>query len=164
MERKRSKYYLFYLKSSGKIYAYTDNKTYAEIFSSMRDEKLFFYKKEKLTSDEIKDLEEEASEKMMILYEFPLKDKKITFPITKHEKMNVEHFVLQAISVDMYLIAELIDPNIFQENVRDALNTLEWGSCYNTFHRVKCELENDRIKPDFLQCFLRLFGETMKER
>ena len=43
------KYYVFYKREDGDIYAYTDNKEYYRKFKEQRNMKKFIYKKKELT-------------------------------------------------------------------------------------------------------------------
>ena len=160
-KEKRNKYYLFYLRDTLSLYAYTDQKDLSDIFQMHRDMRKFIFKKMKLTSDDLKELSEEVPDKLLILYNFGKNNYKVQIPITQCEKLNMEHYVNQALCVDLFLIAERINPEIFQKEMRKALKTLKWDEYYKEYHEVITKVDTG-FAPDYLQCFLTLYASLFK--
>lgn len=159
---KRYPYTLFYRKDTGELYAYSDNKTLAKAFKVTRKESIFIIEQKLLSSSELKDIHDAVPDVLLIPYQFSIGKTTITLPITTREKLEIEHIVMQVINVSIYLNAS-INPEIFTPKIQESLRKINYTSIYRDYHSNNYD-ESESIKPDYLTCFLTLYGETMKER
>ena len=158
----RYKYDLFYRKDTGQLYAYTDNRTLAKGFKITRKESIFIHRNEMLSSSDLKDIHAEVPDALLQTYRFNLDSKTIVLPITTRERLELEHVVAQALNVSIYLTAD-INPNIFTHKIQELLKKISYTDVYNDYHDSSYN-RKDSVKPDYLTCFLSLYGDTMKER
>lgn len=155
------KYYLFYEKDDGSLYAYTNDKKIAKIFQLMRKKELFVYEEKKLNMDEIRSIFDVVPDTLLEPYDFYLGDLKITFPITTREKLHMEHMGISIATVDLYCSAK-IPPEIFEGEMKEALDEIGYTKAYREYHKGSQMM--DLFKPDFLSCFLDLFGYTLNDK
>ena len=159
MERK-TRYYFFYYH--GDFIGYTDNRKLAMKFENMRK---VYYELHYLTSNEIYQLESEYSSYQIISYDFELSDgswsRKI--PITKKERLEVQHLAIQTADVDIYLYAE-IPPELFTEPYRKALRLEGYEGAYREVIRDESDTDGEPVyfKPNYARTFLLLYGHTLR--
>ena len=67
---KEYKYYLFYLKEDGSLYAYTNQKILAKAFHETREKSIFIYREKMLTSSDLKEIYEETPDTLIEAYKF----------------------------------------------------------------------------------------------
>lgn len=158
---KEYKYYFFYLKENGNLYAYTNRKNMAKVFHETREKSIFIYKKEMLTSSDLKNINEEEPDCLIEAYKFYLGKNEIILPITLREKLQLEHTINQALSVSIYCCAT-ISPEIFTKEIKDCLYKIHYTDIYDEYHFGNFNIT--RLTPDYLTCFLSLFGNTMRKR
>ena len=158
---KTHKYYLFYLKEDGNLYAYTNEKVLAKAFHETREKSIFIYKEEMLTSSDLKDIYEETPDVLIEPYKFQLGKTDLIIPITSREKLQLEHTVIQTLSTSIYCCAT-IPPDIFSSKIKECLEEIQYTDIYKEYHSGGFNLT--RLAPDYLTCFLNLFGHTMRKR
>ena len=158
---KEYKYHHFYLKENGKLYAYTDKKVLAKAFQETRDKSIFIYKDEMLNSSDLREIYEESPDTLIETYKFNLGKTELILPITSREKLQLEHVVMQTLSISIYCCATL-DPDIFTKKIKDCLDKIQYTDVYNECHYDYSSIA--KIRPDYLTCFLSLFGDTMRKR
>lgn len=158
---KRYPYTLFYMKDTGELYAYTDNKTLARAFRSTRKESIFIMSEKMLSSSDLKEIHDELPDTLIEPYKFDMYNSDIVLPITMREKLEIEHVVSQTIGVSIYLSAN-INPAIFTKKVQESLKKVKYVEVYNEYHSGKYKYPE--LKADYLTCFLSLYGETMRKR
>lgn len=155
------KYHCFYRADTGELYAYTDDKVYAKIFRKTRDMGIFIYQEKMLTSLDLKDIHDEVPDALITIYTFDLSNNELYFPITLREKLTVEHTVQQTITASIYCATAGVPIEIFTKKIQKHLNILGYKDIYEEYSSGwSKDLSN--IKPDYLKCFLTLFGDTMK--
>lgn len=152
------KYYLFYSKKTGELYAYSNRKDLSEVFYKTRDTSIFIYKEEMLTSSDLKDIHDEVPDALIELYTFSLGKSSISIPITLREKLELEHTVAQAMYVSLYTSA-VIPPEIFTDKIKKYLDVIQYSSVYSECHSGKFDIT--KFQPDYLTCFLNLYGDMI---
>lgn len=158
---KEYKYYLFYLKEDGSLYAYTNQKILAKTFHETREKSIFIYKEKMLTSSDLKDIYEETPDTLIEAYKFKLGKTEILMPITSREKLQLEHVVTQTLCTSIYCCAT-VPPEIFTKKIKESLDEIQYTDIYNEYHLGDFNIA--KLEPDYLTCFLSLFGSTMRKR
>lgn len=158
---KRYKYYLFYLKKDGSLYAYTDKKILAKAFKETRDMSIFLYTEEMLTSLDLRDIHEEAPDTLLEIYTFHIGKTELSLSITLREKLSIEHVVVQTLSTSIYCCAS-VTPEIFTDKIKKCLEEIKYVDIYKEYHKGMFNLT--QLTPDYLTCFLHLYGNTMRKR
>ena len=158
---KEYKYYLFYLKEDGSLYAYTNQKILAKAFHETREKSIFIYREKMLTSSDLKEIYEETPDTLIEAYKFHFGKTEIVMPITAREKLQLEHTVTQTLCTSIYCCAS-IPPDLFTKKTRESLDILQYSDVYNEYHSG--EFNITKLTPDYLNCFLSLFGSTMRKR
>lgn len=158
---KEYKYYLFYLKEDGSLYAYTNQKILAKAFLETREKSIFIYKEKMLSSSDLKEIYEETPDTLIETYKFKLGKTEIFMPITSREKLQLEHVVTQVLCTSIYCCAT-IPPEIFTKKIKDRLDNIQYTDIYKEYHLGDFNIT--RLEPDYLTCFLSLFGSTLRKR
>ena len=179
MEDKKYKYWFFYIKpeylslvyteaDDSLLYAYTDNKEYAEIFKNQRDMEKFFIKKREIEKDEVNYLAKEFTREYLIKKEVKTKVGGIgsdiidyTLILTKTEDYTIQSTAHKVLMADIW-ISTWINPYIFKEEFVDALNNIGFVDRYNMTN-VKIsnriiDKMGENIQPDYLSTFIRHYG------
>ena len=94
---KEYKYYLFYLKEDGSLYAYTNQKILAKIFHETRENSIFILQEKMLTSSDLKESFEELPDTLIEAYKFHFGKTTIEMTIKTREKIQIENTVTQNI-------------------------------------------------------------------
>lgn len=145
------------------MYAYTDDKILADLFRLMRRKDLFYEKKVFASKDDLYDLHNRYAINQIELYrKFRIDRNEIHFPITRLEKINIEHKANQTM-VDLSVMVSDIPLSIFKPKLRRCLEQLGWGILYDEYHGVSDILTEKYIKPDLLKTFLYMYGDTLEE-
>lgn len=158
-------YWLFYKKSDNELYAYTDDKELYKLFKHQRNMKLFYYKKQELTKEDVRELTEEAYDRILseceLKYSENGKPGSIKMVITTMEKLSVMNESADLIACDIYTYA-WINPYIFKKDIIKSLKILKYIDCYNIVSK-EGDLKNLDIfsEADELALFLRYYGNTL---
>lgn len=155
------KYFLFYSKKNGELYAYTDKEILAKGFNATREHNMFVATDKMLTSSELKEIYDMAPDTLLEPYKFKMGKNDIVLPITLREKLQLEHTITQTLEVSIYMSAR-IDPNLFTEKIQHSLQVLKYVDIYKEYHSGEYSITN--LTPDPITCFLSLFGDTMRKR
>ena len=163
-----TKFWLFYLKETGKLYAYTSNKEYAYNFKLTRNMSKFIVKKVKLDSCEMNELYSSDVDGILSTYDGHTVDNKykiIDFSLimTKREikSVMVEETMAVSTSVLRYV---WVPPMVLNEKYLDPLRCL----LYPFLHAyIKDDSIDERvfrcIKSDSLKIILSIYGELFGE-
>jgi len=162
------KYWIYYLKDEDKLYAYTDNKEYANAFELDRDMKLFKKIKKVMTKDEIRYLAQEFQNSVLKEVQLDIFDKdrerwfKGTFVMTSEEYFTITLIEVQLMESELYQHC-WDNPWKFKIKIFKALEVLEYN---NVYRQISATADNKpaeiKVKPDLLGIFLRYYGNTMK--
>lgn len=160
---KKYKYWVFYTRRDGNMYAYTDQKIIEELFRMMRRKDIFYEKTIRAGRNDLKELHNRYAINQLELYKkFYLDKKQIIFPVTRLEKINIEHRANQAM-VDLAVIASSVPIEIFSKKIRKHLKCIGWDLFYEYYHGDKDIDIFTYVKPDLLKTFLTLYGDTIEE-
>lgn len=178
---KKYKYWFFYIKpeylhlvcteeSDSLLYAYTDNKEYAEIFKSQRDMNKFFIKKEKISKEEVNYLANNFMREYLIKKEINTKLKgigskiiKYDLILTKAEESCIQASACKILMVDIYTRA-WTNPYIFDNEYLSILENIGYVDRFNMMSTWKFKNNKDinrigeNIQPDLLSTFIREYG------
>lgn len=158
------KYWIYKLKNSNEIYAYTDDKNIALLFESQRNMKKFIKKKKELDRRGISFLAKEYRSNILKVCEYNTYDniKNITYrlAVTENEDLSVKNlsFVIRHIDIKKQCI---YDTRIFNSDIRKALKILG----YKTIYKENNDLafyDSPDIKIDTVNLFLKNYGKTME--
>lgn len=165
------KYWIYYLRdgTDNEIYAYTDNKEYAELFELDRNMSMFTCIKKKIGIDEINFLAREYQNcylkemKMRIFDKSKSKWINAVYITTVSEYLTVTTASISLIESDIYEHC-WYNPGIFKKNIFKALEVIEYNNVYrqitsNVYDDNETEIN---IKPDMLGIFLYYYGKTMR--
>ena len=160
---KTYKYYIFYKRSDGDIYAYTDNKEYYKKFKEQRNMKNFIYKKKELTGEQVSELAREYNngilENCSLKYSDNGKISHIKMIITKMEKFAVMNESSDLLSCEIYQYT-WISPEIFNDEIIKSLEVLNYTKCHNLLSKGNFYFEVF-TEADELGIFLRQFSDTI---
>lgn len=177
---KKYKYWFFYIKpkyidlvttenDDSLLYAYTDNKEYAELFESQRNMDKFFTKKRKIDKEEVNFLASQYMREYLIKKDIKTHSKGIGSKIIDYSLIltNTEYHILQSSvtqisSINMWKYTWL-NPYIFNNEYFQILKEIEFVEKFNTIARWKKsnnESNNtkSKIQPDYLAIFIKEFG------
>lgn len=170
---KNIKYWIYYLKDTDEPYAYTDNKSYAKLFESDRDMKLFNRIKKIVNKEEINYFAKEFQNKILNEYELKIFDKHRKrwmtgkFIFTVDEYITISNAEIQF--TEVYICQHCwYNPCVFNTKIFKALEILEYNNVYRylttTVTDDNCDYYDTgiKIKPDLLGIFLYYYGKTMK--
>lgn len=157
------RYFIFYKKSDGGIYAYTDTKEYYKKFKEQRNMKYFLYEKKDLTKEQVSELAREYNDRIMepcsLKYYDDGKIYSMKMILTKMEKITIMNESSDLLACGIYQYA-WIPPEIFNDEIIESLEVLNYTKCHklikhgNNFFDIFTEV-------DELGIFLRQFGDTM---
>ena len=153
-------YYIFYYRNQ--FYAYTDNKKDARDFLESRK---CAYEKQYFSMEDIRQLEADHCDKMIIRYDFELSDhtwaRKV--PVTKQEKLSFEHLAYQTAMVDIFIYAN-IPPKLFSKSYQEALDIVGYSSASDTMNSSETDTDicSVSFEPNYTRTFLYLYGDTLK--
>ena len=160
---KTYKYYIFYKRSDGDIYAYTDNKEYYKKFKEQRNMKNFIYKKKELTGEQVSELAREYNngilENCSLKYSDNGKISHIKMIITKMEKFAIMNESSDLLACGIYQYA-WIPPEIFNDEIIKSLKILNYTKCHNLLSKGNSFFEIF-TEADELGIFLRQFSDTI---
>ena len=172
------KYWFFYIKpdylhlvstesEDSLLYAYTDNKEYAESFKAQRDMNKFFMKKEKITKEEVNYLANNFMREYLIQKEVNTKLKSIGSKIikynlilTKAEESCIQASVYKILMVDIYTCT-WTNPYIFDIEYLSGLKNIGYVDKFNMMSTWKIKNNKnidkigENIQPDLLSAFIR---------
>lgn len=158
----RYKYFLFYLRDSGELYAYTDKKYYAKMFRTMRNMEIFLERKIDFSKEDLHELYECEPSNRLILFDFHTEQGGVvTFPITVTERTTVMHVSIQSCTVDLCSIASTIPYIIFSRKIQKYLHIVGYVNNYERFSKGTEEYPN-LLQPDYLSTFLHFYKDTLK--
>lgn len=168
MSKKKYKYWIYYLKSSNEIYAYTDNKVYAKSFENVRDMKMFNKVKKNLTKEEVNYLAREYQSNILKIFEYKTSNKNnsiisVTMVSTMIEHLTVTSQATRLICCDIYQYC-ILEPEMFNDKIYNALNILNYNKLYEHITNPKASLNNISIEVDELAIFINNFGKSINER
>lgn len=152
-------YYLYPIPHSDDIFAYTPDKKTAKKFEKMRVSGLFVPIIRDLDSEGLKDLYIYAPDKLLTIHKFKIGDEYIEIPMTANEWLTVQHTVIQGMEVDAYITCAKYPKKIFTKKFRESLRAigyLDYLEEYNGSDKIV------KQQPDYLSCFVTLYGETLK--
>lgn len=162
------KFYLFYIKPEGTLYAYTSNKKYMRQFVQVRNPDKFIMKKVKLDEVETNNLYQ--SQMYEILEEFHgqtyLNNKmaEFTMVLTKSE---VNRVISEAsiASSDMLTRVAIVPTQIINEKYLESLRTLLYPFVRESINWMGNEFSRkamSRIHVDYMKVILSEFKDTFK--
>jgi hypothetical protein len=168
MSKKKYKYWIYYLKSTNEIYAYTDNKDYAKSFENMRDMKMFIKVKKNLTKEEVNYLAREFQSNILKMYEYKTVNKNQTIVMvsivsTMIENITVNSQSTRLICCDLYTYCE-INPEFFNSKIKKALTVLGYCNLYEYVSETDSDLTKINIEVDELAIFIHNYGKSINER
>lgn len=110
------------------FYGYTDDKTTAAVFLSMRKQDVFYMKKIKMTESDFNDLDSMFYSFNKIAYEsLKISDKQsILIPITSGEEWYVCEYPSETMYEYIKTNIHIFSPEIFSEKMREALIALQY--------------------------------------
>ena len=156
-------YYLYF--KDNELYAYTDNKSYAKEFESVRNMDVFVKKKAKLVSSDINILALEYQSRMLTkksLYTF--NENGIGISIKMIMTM-VEYISVSNMSTSfVYNLSQLCwtSPLIFNDKYQSMLDILGYTFMNATLSGKFKKFDLFNMKVDQLSFFLDLFSDTLK--
>lgn len=154
------KYTLFYSVDDGELYAYTDNRKFACKFRNTRKKNIFVEKRRKLTSKELRFLNEEYPGGLLKETHYKIGD--LDFPIitTTMEYVTVLNWGVQVVEQELPLITMTISPKIFEDWVIDALDKIGYLALWRYItNQTSTSLP---ISPNYFMCFVHLYGKTLR--
>ena len=166
------KVYFFYRLYQGvlspTLYAYTDNKDYADIFNATR--KGFYLKEQKVTRKEMSDINHRLEHFSILPHSFTTK-REGGLGIEKVEVMTVlkeiEEIELRGDEIILRELSKHSFPiEIFEEEIQKILKTLNFDlTLFEMVENVNVkefdEVKRIRSSVDELSLFLTLYGETL---
>lgn len=168
MEEKLYKYWLYY--KDNELYAYTDNKEYAEKFEEFRNMDLFTRVKKRITKDDVNYLamEFQGSYLMSNTYKgYNTKNKKyynIEIITTEIESLNVGNKKVYMENAGLYHNC-VIDPYYFNNKLMVALKNIGYFSVYAVYKGIdEYPFELNIPKIDEISLFVYFYGNTIDER
>lgn len=157
------KYFLYYRKLDGELYAYTDKKKYASLFRRFRNAEYFIERCLNLSKEDLKDLYDNNHGEIIELYDFELSNNRtMLLPITQSEKVTIEHVGIQTVMVDLCGIAGAFPPDIFKKKIRNMLDLISYSDYHDVWANGKVVKWKAPLKPDYLTIFLHLYKDTVK--
>lgn len=156
MGRKFYKYYISYLKEDGEVYAYTDDKKLAKKFKRTRNPDLFLHKVCQLTSEDLHELHIDYPGALIKVEPFLIEGVAVDIPLTQTESITVMNYSAKLI-VELPSVAT-INPDIFSDEVYEALKTIGYVDCYKYFNGLIDDLD---IEVDKLEVFHRLYPNML---
>jgi hypothetical protein len=180
MHNNKYKYWFFYIKpeylslvytesEDSLLYAYTDNKEYAEIFKNQRDMNKFFVKKREIEKDEVNYLASEFTREYLIKKDIKTKVRGIgsenidyTLILTKTEDYMIQSTTHKVLMADVW-VCTWLNPYIFNKKYINALNNIGFIDRYNLTTdddsgTSKVNKMGKNIQPDYLSAFIRHYG------
>ena len=162
-EKSHYKYFLYYRKLDGELYAYTDKKKYASLFHKFRNVEYFIERCLNLSKEDLKDLHDNNHGEMIELYDFDLFNNiSISLPITQSEKITIEHVGIQTVMVDLCRIAGAFPADIFQKKIKKMLDSIAYSAYHDVWASGKMVRQNPPLKPDYLTIFLHFYKDSVK--
>lgn len=162
-------YWIYY--HDNEIYAYTDNKSYAEQFEDFRDMKKFKRVKKELSKEEVNYLAKEYQCLYLKEYSFDVYDKEnednypFEIVITSMEEINVNNNTMQ-VRVNLSTDTFDLNPKYFNKDIQKALYIIGYLTIYeeNQLPFQNDSLENRIVPvPDQLSIFISLYGWSIKD-
>jgi hypothetical protein len=175
MIQKEYKYWLYYLDKE--LYAYTDNKVYAEKFEAIRDMDKFKKEKYKISREDVNYLAKEYQELILEPIEFTIDNKdtgdKFTgeLIVTRMEKITMSNISVQLLEEERYKHCWILNPVIFKKKIYKALKQLMYVDSFKYISNTEDlddimgiyeEDEPCKLEPDYLGIFLRYYGNTIR--
>lgn len=167
---KTYKYWIYYLKETKELYAYTDNKKFAKEFESDRDMNKFKKISCNIDSEEVNGLAKYHQSKYLKKSSIKIYDKKTMkyfnsyIIITIEEEVTIQNTAIQLMYDSIYKYC-WDNPYIFKDKIIKALSVLEYVNIYNQMSLSQTGQYEDNqinIKPDELGIFIHYYGNTMK--
>ena len=157
------KYYVFYKRRDGDIYAYTDNKKYYRKFKEQWNMKEFIYKKKELTREQVSELAREYNDGILedcsLKYCKDGKISSINMILTKMEKFSVITESSDLLACGIYQYA-WIPPEIFNDEIIKSLKILNYTKCHNLLSKGNSFFEIFTEADEF-GIFLRKFSDNI---
>ena len=167
---KTYKYWIYYLKETDYLYAYTDNKKYAKEFEKFRDMDKFIKLTREISSDIVNELAKEHQEKYLKKSKIDIYDKKTMkwfkshLILTMEEELTINNTAIQILYDTLYRYC-WDNPYVFNKKIIKALDTLEYTKIYNQINQDSENSDIDqeiKIKPDQLGIFIHCYGKTIR--
>lgn len=159
-----------YIEPSSHIYAYTDNKLYAEKFEEIHNMKYFTRKKFHMNQDDVHDLTLSERNRYIRMQRFTTKKNgaiiEVPLAVT-HDEISICESKMRSLLMMFSLKANLINPRTFTGDVRRALE----NSHYNKFYEyqkggidgIPFDPNAFGMKMDELAIYIDLFHNILKE-
>ena len=155
------------------LYAYSTEKKLVKKFIEERNMKLFKIKKEKLTHEEIQDLDKETNSSYLTILIGKTKlgshgSEVIDFElvVTKEEKVCTDNVSYNNLCSELWKHT-WINPLIFNDKLIKALCINNYVNGYRMINGIHLPNSNktyyyNDLQPDTLSCFISLYGDTLR--
>lgn len=160
-----------YVHDDTYIYAYTDNKDYADQFERCHNMKYFKRKKLNMTTDQVRELTLTERNKYMKLASYATRNEggvsHVDMIVTMEEFYAVEEIVKTKV-MQLSLKSNLVNPDLFSNELRLALNALRYDNFWN-YQRgqlsggVPFDPMTFMVEVDELTIYTKLFGLILVE-
>jgi len=151
------KYWLYFYKD--KLYAYTDQVEYRDKFEMYRDMSKIKVIKEDLDSNELRELQLKMEE-----------NKYAELVVTKEEQLYTINSSVRLSTVGIFECC-WDNPDIFNKEIRNALEVLRYTECYNIISdRNKRIIDDDigvdkcSMEVDEFSVFMDMYADTFKDK
>lgn len=159
-----------YVDSSSHVYAYTDNKLYAEKFQEIHDMKHFTHKKFHMNQQDVHDLTLSERNKYIRMRQFQTKKNGATIEVpiaVTHDELSACESKMRNLIMKFSLKLQLINPLVFKNDIRKVLEQLHYDQFYKyqegNIDGVPFDPDAFGVKMDELAIYIDLFHNILKE-
>lgn len=163
------KYWLYFYKD--KLYAYTDQVEYRDKFEMYRDMSKIKVIKENLDSNDLRELQLNHDLQLLVKYHFKMEENNYAeLIVTKEEQLYTINSSVRLSTVGIFECC-WDNPDIFNKEIRNALEVLRYTECYNIISdRNKRIIDDDigvdkcSMEVDEFSVFMNMYADTFKDK